>query len=153
MSLVPIKLWTSVSVGIGVATLLSGCVHFKSEPISASQNASDFEARTLGNPQLKEFIARNITEEAQPSPPSSWDVTKLVLAAFFYHPDLDVARAKWAVAKAGKRIAGERPNPTVSVSPAYDTTTSIPSPWIVTASLDIPIETAGKRGYRVEQAM
>jgi outer membrane protein TolC len=56
------------------------------------------------------------------------------------------------VAEAGKKTAGESPNPTVSVSPAYNTTTTIPSPWIVTASLDIPIETAGKRGYRLAQA-
>jgi outer membrane protein TolC len=76
----------------------------------------------------------------------------LTLAAFYYHPDLDVARAKWAVTRAGEKTAGESPNPTVSVSPAYDTTTTIPSPWVVTASFDIPIETAGKRGYRMAQA-
>src|SRR5207302_4314344 len=61
-------------------------------------------------------------------------------------------RAKWAVAQAGKKTAGERPNPTVSVTPSYNTTTAIPSPWLVTASFDIPIETAGKRGYRLAQA-
>ena len=33
-----------------------------------------------------------------------------------------------------------------------NSTTRIPSPWIVTSALDIPIETAGKRGYRMAQA-
>src|SRR5436190_1895790 len=117
MTLVPLKLWTRVGAAICVGIVLAGCVHYKSEPISASQIASDFESRRLDNPELRDFTARNLKQEDRSWPPSSWDVTNLVLAAFFYHPDLDVARAKWAVARVGKRIAGERPNPTVSVSP------------------------------------
>ena len=54
------------------------------------------------------------------------------------------------MAKGGKITAGERPNPTVSFSPVYNFTT--PPPWILGASIDIPIETAGKRGYRIAQA-
>jgi outer membrane protein TolC len=112
----------------------------------------DFDTRSLNNPELKEFLERNLKHGTPAWPLPEWDLTNLVFAAFFYHPDLDVARAKWAVAVAGKKTAGERPNPTISVNPAYDSTTLVPSPWVVTASLDIPIETAGKRGYRVAQA-
>ena len=53
------------------------------------------------------------------------------------------------MATAGTITAGERPNPTLSVAPGFNSTTAIPSPWIMTPSLDIPIETAGKRGYAV----
>ena len=56
----------------------------------------------------------------------------------------------WRVLARG-RLA-ERPNPTLNVAPAYNTTTLTPSPWIVTAVLDLPIETAGKRGYRIAEA-
>jgi outer membrane protein TolC len=48
--------------------------------------------------------------------------------------------------------AAERPNPTLGVTPAYNTTTAVPSPWLVTPTLDVPIETAGKRSYRRAQA-
>jgi outer membrane protein TolC len=41
----------------------------------------------------------------------------------------------------------------VSVAPNYNTTTITPSPWIVAINLDIPIETAGKRGHRLAQAL
>ncbi len=152
MTPVRFKSWTTISTATVVALLLVGCVRFKPQPLSSAQVSENFEARSLDNPELKEFLERNLKHESLPWPLPSWGLTNLVLAAFFYHPDLDVARAKWAVAQAGKKIAGERPNPTLSVTPAYDTTTTIPSPWLVTASLDIPIETAGKRGYRLAQA-
>lgn len=128
---------------------LAGCVGFHSEPISVEKNAALFEARTLDDSALKNFIAQNSKQEIA-WPLAFWDFDKLVLAAFYYHPDIDVARAKWGVAKAGRITAGERPNPTFSFSPAYDTTT--PPPWILGFNLDIPIETAGKRGYRIAQA-
>jgi outer membrane protein TolC len=114
------------------------------------KSSQEFEARTLEADGLRQFLEAN--NAGGDWPRVNWDLNALTLAAFYYHPDLDVARAKWAVAEAGKRTAGESPNPTLSVTPAYDTTTAIPSPWIVTASLDIPIETGGKRGYRLAQA-
>jgi outer membrane protein TolC len=152
MTRVRFRSWTITGAATGLALLLAGCVHFESQPLSSARIAADFDTRSLNNPELREFLENNLKPESFAWPLPSWDLTNLVLAAFFYHPDLDVARAKWATAQAGKKIAGERPNPTVSVSPAYDTTTPIPSPWVVTASLDIPLETAGKRGYRLAQA-
>jgi hypothetical protein len=85
-------------------------------------------------------------------PRREWELESLTLAAFYFSPELDLARAQWGTAQAGLRTAGQRPNPTLSVTPGYNTTTTVPSPWIVTPSLDIPIETAGKRGYRLTQA-
>jgi outer membrane protein, heavy metal efflux system len=134
-----------MAVGLG-----GGCVRFESKPLSAVQTAEAFRRRTLTDPGLKAYLASN--QLAVAWPPQTWDFKALTLAAFYYHPDLDVARAKWAVAVAGKKTAAEVPNPTVSVAPAFDTTTHVPSPWLVTASLDIPIETAGKRGYRIAEA-
>ncbi|MCU0786428.1 MAG: TolC family protein [Verrucomicrobia bacterium] len=129
---------------------LVGCVHFHDQPLSAEKASADFSARTLTDAGLKAYLEANrVTGEW---PHTAWDFNMLTLAAFYYQPSLDVARAKWAVATAGKTTAGERPNPILSVSPAYNTTTTVPSPWIVTPSLDIPIETAGKRGYRIAQA-
>jgi outer membrane protein TolC len=110
-----------------------------------------FQERTLVDAGLRDYLATNGL--AGEWPRRSWDFKAFSLAAFYYHPDLDVARAKWAMATAAKKTAAERPNPTLNVAPAYDTTTLTPSPWIVTAVLDIPIETAGKRGYRIAEAI
>jgi len=77
----------------------------------------------------------------------------LTLAAFYYQPDLDVARAKWEVAEAGVITAGGRPNPSVGFTPQYNVNAAGGiSPWILNFSLDIPLETAGKRGYRIARA-
>jgi len=128
----------------------TGCAHFESKPLSASKNADIFQQRTMEDSGLKEYLETNGVAGAWPIP--TWDLKALTLAAFYYHPDLDVARAKWAAASAGKKTAAERPNPTLNVAPAYNTTTLTPSPWLVTVTLDIPIETAGKRGYRIAAA-
>jgi cobalt-zinc-cadmium efflux system outer membrane protein len=132
--------------------LAAGCAHYESRPISAEGASADFQARSLGDPGLKAFLETNSPGTLPGWPLPLWDSTRLTLAAFYFHPDLDVARAKWAVATAGRLTAAERPNPTLSVTPAYNSTTHVPSPWLVTPTLDLPIETAGKRGYRIAQA-
>ena len=50
--------------------------------------------------------------------------------------------------------AGQRPNPTIGIGPAY-TASAAPAfaPWALgAAELNFPIETTGKRGYRIAQA-
>jgi len=139
-------------LALGCAFVLTGCARFRPQPLAADERAARLENRSLTAPELKVFLETQLHDRLSAWPLASWDYTNLVLAAFYYNPDLDVARAKWATAQAGKTTAGERPNPTLSVTPGYNTTTATPSPWLVNPSVDIPIETAGKRGYRLAQA-
>ncbi|MBU6411274.1 MAG: TolC family protein, partial [Verrucomicrobia bacterium] len=82
-----------------------------------------------------------------------WNLKQLTLVAFYYQPSLDEARAQLLAAQAARITAGERPNPSISVTPGYDSQIpGTPSPWIVPVSLDWTIETAGKRGDRMAQA-
>lgn len=108
----------------------------------------DFNARTLADPGLQSFLEANHASGDRPRP--TWDFNTLALVAFYFHPDLDVARARIDGARAATKTAGARPNPTVSLAPTYNTTTG--PPWILGLSFDIPIETMGKRGYRIAQA-
>ena len=132
---------------------ITGCAHFQPRPISALQVASDFKDRTLNATEFKQYLETNLHHEITSWPPKSWDFSALMLAAFYYHPDLDVARAQWGVAKAGIISAGGRPNPSVGFTPQFNanSVTDI-SPWTLGFTFDIPIETAGKRGYRIVQA-
>jgi cobalt-zinc-cadmium efflux system outer membrane protein len=135
-----------------IVLFAANCVRFHPKPVSAVQTMDDFEARRLEAPELKDYL------QSKPGigewPPPSWNLRSLTLAAMFYHPDLDVARAQWGVAQAGRITAGERPNPTASILMGYNSTTPVQqiTPWIPEAVLEIPIETAGKRGYRIAQA-
>ncbi len=78
------------------------------------------------------------------------------MVAFYYHPDLDVARATRGVAPAGIGTAGGRLNPTLGVAPAYNFNhiNAQPglSPWLPAVPIDVPIETAGKRLKPIAQA-
>lgn len=98
-------------------------------------------------------MAKRATGLAAQWPPQEFDLEALTLVAFYFHPDLQLARARVAESAAGEITAGERPNPSVSFSPQYainsDTGTS---PWLFGFSWDIPFETAGKRTHRLEQA-
>lgn len=135
------------------AVLLCGCTSFEPRPILPTATAAAFEARALDNPELLTFIQKNTQRPLNTWPPSQWDLELLTLAAFYYHPDLDVARAKWNVAKAGVVTAGMRPNPTINAGVQRSSNSpSGVSPWIVGLSLDVPFQTAGKRGYRMDQA-
>ena len=115
--------------------------------------AAQFDARTLDDPGLREFLEANLLRDFPEWPRVSWGFQALTLAAFYHHPSLDVARAQWGVASAGKKTAGGRPNPTVSLQPGYnlDAAAGV-TPWIPGLTFDWPIETAGKRGKRISRA-
>jgi len=144
------RLWMPLSLVL----LLAGCQHFEPKPISAEQNAADLEARSLANPDLKRFLEKTLEHEISPWPKLPWDFEMLTLAAFYFHPSLDLARAQREVAQAGMRTAGGRPNPSIGVTPEYsfNPPEGVSSPWLPSVKLDVPIETAGKRRYRIDYA-
>jgi outer membrane protein TolC len=119
--------------------LLAGCIHYAPKPVDVSESARLLAARTIDAPAVRALVA----------PGERWTPRTLALAAVALHPDLDVARADWAAARAAIRTAAERPNPALTAGVEHKDGTS---PWVTTLSLDLPIETAGKRGARVQQA-
>lgn len=129
---------------IFAATLLAGCATYHPQPISPEKTANAFDARSLGNADLKTFLETNHVAAG------IWNLNALTLVTFYYQPALAEARAQFAALQAAEITAGERPNPSVGFSPTYDTTTT--PPWIFGLTWDIPIETAGKRGKRIAQA-
>jgi outer membrane protein, heavy metal efflux system len=133
--------------------LVAGCVHYQPQPVSPEQTAALLESRRLDDPGLRPFLEQNLGYKLQNWPLDGWDLNSLTLAAFYFHPSLDVARAQWLVAAAEVKTAGARPNPSVTLNPGYDS--QIPgnySPWLVPVTFDLPIETAGKRGKRIAEA-
>jgi outer membrane protein TolC len=79
-------------------------------------------------------------------PPKGCDLRFLTLAAFYFNPELAVARAQLETAKAGIQTARMRPNPVLDFSPG------IPSPYLIGLGFAFPIITAGKRGYEIQYA-
>jgi cobalt-zinc-cadmium efflux system outer membrane protein len=134
---------------------MAGCARFHPQPLSPAETAVSLDNRRLDDPQFRSFLETNLSRSFPEWPPKVWDFEMLTLAAFYYHPSLDVARAEWAVAVGGDKTAAERPNPVLSAVPGYSfdpAAGSAYTPWTPAVSLDIPIETAGKRGYRIAQS-
>jgi len=145
--------WFTRTCGAWLLLLgLAGCVHYQPRPLVPVTSLAAAETRTLADPDLATFLRAN--HQVSEWPPQRWDLTTLTLVGFYYNPDLDVARADWAVARAGLVTAGERPNPNAGLATGYNSTTptSVITPWILTLNLDFTIETAGKRGHRLAQA-
>ncbi len=142
-------------ISIGLLFFVTSCAKFDYQPLVSTTSLDSIENRSLSSFELKEYI-EGILGEIENWPKNNWDLQYLILAAYYFHPDLDVARAKYSIADARIITAGMRPNPTFSVSPKYDfnmgSASGNTSPWLIDASISIPIETANKRGYRIAQA-
>ncbi len=141
-----------------------GCATYEPKPLAPEQSAAAFEARSLESPGLREFIEERLGRPLPLWPlkqqqtdfislNQAWNVELLTLTAYYFHPSLDVARARWRAAEAAEISAGARPNPTVSLQPGYNFSAAPGvTPWIPGAQFDLPIETAGKRGLRAAKA-
>jgi outer membrane protein, heavy metal efflux system len=139
--------WLASSATVLGMSVFTGCVHYHPKPLDPARNLTLIESRSVDDPKLKVFLETN---GIQISSPPKWDLHALTLVAFYFHPDLDDARAAAAVSRGAVITAGQRPNPQISPSLTLDTTTS--PAWIPSLGLLIPIETAGKRGHRLAQA-
>ncbi len=133
-----------------LGVLSSRCVHYQARPIAPETTFEDFEARRLDAPDIRNFLESQVDIDRWPPP--AWDLRSLTLAALFYSPDMDVARARWGVTRAGTITAGARPNPSLTPSLGYNSTSTLIRPWIPEVILSLPVETAGKRGIRISRA-
>src|SRR5216684_3105321 len=135
-------------VSLSGVFLLTGCAvqRYRPAPIVASVTASRFESRSLADPGLQSFEEQNLGRPVSPWPPKTWDLQALSLAALYFSPALESARARLAGTEAALVTAGARPNPSLSVAPG------IPTPYLLTLDFAFPIETAGKRGHRIQVA-
>src|SRR6266851_1325512 len=130
------------------ALILLGCAarRYQPAPIVSTETASRLETRNLADPGLHAFVEKNVGHTVAPWPPKTWDSAMLYLAALYFSPALDAARARVGESQAAIVTAGARPNPSLSITPG------IPSPYLFNLDLSVPVETAGKRGHRIQAA-
>lgn len=137
---------------IFLSVLPIGCARFEDRPLNPVNTALRIDARSLSNPALLAFINSVISHKSS-VPLKNWDIDHLTLAAMYYHPDLALARAQVETADAATITAAQRPNPNFTLSPTWiSNLASSVAPWIAASSVSIPIETAGKRDFRVARA-
>jgi cobalt-zinc-cadmium efflux system outer membrane protein len=133
-------------VVLGVA-LLFGCARYQPRPIDPPSLEKDYRSRSLSAQGLRAYVEANRREKPARWPPEALDLETLTLAALYFHPDLDVARARLRTAEAAVITAGGRINPSAAGGAGY--TNAPESPWVFRFDSAFTIETAGKRGKRI----
>jgi outer membrane protein TolC len=132
---------------------LPACTHFEHRPLQPETIAEKYDTLSLNDDGLRAFLRTHAPQLAQPWPRPSWDLQALTLAAFHFNTDLQLARAEWQTAEATVAAAAMRANPSLSLTPTYNVDAQNgTSPWLPGVSVDIPIETAGKRRIRIGKA-
>jgi cobalt-zinc-cadmium efflux system outer membrane protein len=134
-------------VGCAVTLVLAGCVNTAVPPatLQVEKSAVAFDARTLRDAGLQAFLQENLGRV----PADTWDFEALGWVAFYYNPSLALARVQWETARTAERGATERPNPTLALTPGYNTTREAGvSPWMPSVNLDFLLSTANKRGHQ-----
>ncbi|MDE3163852.1 MAG: TolC family protein [Acidobacteriota bacterium] len=111
--------------------------------------AAALEARSLDDAGLRVWI-KDAAGYNPPWPLKTWDLDSLTLAAYYFNPQMDVARAQAESADAAIKTARMKPNPGVGADAGFET--SPESPYLLGFNFSWPIETAGKRGYRIAAA-
>lgn len=152
MSSMPLRVVRALMFSL-ICTLCA-CATYRPAPLKPDEAARQFAVRTLSNLELCAYLRANSGTGPSACPPAQWNPANLTLAGVFYSPDLAVAEAQLKVAQAAIITAGQRPNPSLGIGTAY-AATAAPNfaPWALgAASMNFPIETAGKRGYRIAQA-
>lgn len=149
-----VKHWRQITrfIVCCIATILSGCAFqtYHAVPVSPAKSAALLETRSLSDPGLREFFLTKSRLRPAAWPLPQWTLADLTLAAFYYNPTLQIARARVSEAEAAIITAGAKPNPSVSGNLGGET--SPESPWIAGFGFSLPIETAGKRRYRISRA-
>lgn len=135
-------------IGAAILVCLAGCATYQPKDLEPAAAQARLDSRRLDDAGLRRFlVAQGLAETG------AWDLPRLTLAAFYFQPELEVARAELVAVEAEMQAAGQRPNPSFTFAPGRsEATPGGISPWILTYALSIPVEFPGRRDYRVAVA-
>lgn len=139
-----------VSRTVALLALALGCVRYHPAPLQPLATAHRFAARRLDDPGLSRWLA---AQGAQ-GPADRWGPRRIALAAVYFNPTVDSARAALRAAQAAEITAGARPQPSVTarVSRAGRPDQGKTSPWTTAAGIGVPVGVAGRVRARRAQA-
>ena len=112
------------AIALPLLALASGCAPYKYHPapVSPPALAAGLEARSLDDPGLRAWMKQAADYEPRAWPLAAWDLNALTLAAYYFNPDMDVARANAAVADAAIETAASAASPGISVETSTQST-------------------------------
>jgi outer membrane protein TolC len=135
-----------------LVVFLAACKHYEPNPVDLDKTLATIRSKSLSDTELLSYLSKTGISSPGSGPSPAWSLDALTHVAYFYNPELALAETEISFAEAGLELAQQRPNPTLMAQPAYNGTTSIPTPWILGGNINLPIETAEKRSIRTSVA-
>jgi outer membrane protein TolC len=135
--------------------LLSACALQSYQPaaLDPDAEAAAYLARRMDAPELRDYMLAH-GHPAADWPVQRWGLSQLTLLAFYYHPDLRVARAQAAEARAQVPVASQRLP--LGVSPRVEhhsrETQDTDSPWSLGFEVEVPLGGNSRREALVQRA-
>jgi outer membrane protein, heavy metal efflux system len=149
-----IKLALIITAYIVTASLMTGCTKEKyvAKPINPQQTSAKILAKDPLSADFKAYLVKQGYAESS-LPFTSWGLAELTLSALYHHTKLDIAKSQLALANVQLETASQKQNPTIGGSLARSNQANGDiQPWAYGLNVEIPIETAGKRAIKIEEA-
>lgn len=139
--------------------LASSCVRDQPAPLSPAVTAAALDSRSLSDQRLRQFVLAATRPDGSRDAKIEWNLTSLTAAALYYHPDMALAEAKLAAAKAVVVTAKQHPNPVLNFTNIVGqglVPGAIPlgaAPVTIGPTIDFLIDTFGRREARTAEAV
>ena len=148
------KLTKIVAICVMVSALLAACANekYQAKPINPQQVTAKILAKDPLSADFKAYLIKQGYVESS-LPFASWGLQQMTLSALYHHTKLDIAKAQLGFANAQLASASLKQNPTLNGSLARSNQANGDiRPWAYGLNVEIPIETAGKRQIKIEEA-
>lgn len=137
--------------GLIIGVLVTcGCARYHPRALDPPRLEREYRNRSLATEGLRAYVDSNVTPKPPEWPPAWLDLPLVTAVAFYYNPELDVARARVETAEAAVVTAGGRVNPSLNTGGGYSDNPE--SALVFHFDLAFTIETAAKRALRILQA-
>ena len=145
--------WNLCLCSLVLLVACTGCAvqSYSPKPLNAQRSAAEYATRSTDDGGLKGYMVSHGVAQA-PWPPARWGLQELTLLAFYFHPDLALARAQVNAARAMVDIA-QTPSIlglTPRVEHHSEHLTSDHGPWSLGFELEIPIARTSRRAAILE---
>jgi len=144
---------TSVATVLVATTLLAGCAGYLAyEPADVEARAAPdgFLNRSSDDSSLAELV--KASGYAGAWPPDPWRLDTLTLAALYFNPELDVARAQALTAQAELAIAARRSPLSLKLATEHHDRIDGSSPWGLGVAIELPVGAHAQRQAREKKA-
>jgi len=125
-------------------------VRYHPVPLQPEAREVAFASRQLDDTALARWLRAQGVQRTD----AGWSPRELALAAVYFSPELDSARAALQGARAAEITAGARPQPSakVAIGAAQHRDPGKPSRWSESVGVGLPLEPSGVRGARIARA-